>query len=242
MEFALRNLDEDSPGGGKSFDVTAANKGTMSKGWACAEVILDGKKDLLQHRALGTWVKGEGSGAYLHFAIESGRQNVRDYYVRLDFTGWKYVRMPESAGGEIYDFEFPLSSYFSLGIMSFESVDRIYVFITNLAPGATATARFGRLEALKETPRTLHNPGLTVNGKSIIFPVTLEPGWYLEYEGDGPVRVFDPNGFTKAQMEPRGGAPTIRKGNNKVTFFCDREKDHGETAKCALVTRGEPLR
>ncbi len=242
MEFALRRSAEDSPGGGKSFDVTTANKGDNPKGWACAEVLLDGRKNLLQHRALGTWVKGDGSGAYLHFAIESGRQNVRDYYVRLDFTGWKYVRMPESAGGEIYDFKFPLSSYFSLGIMNYETVDRVYVFITNLPPGATATARFGRLEGLKETPGTLHNPGLTVKGQSITFPVRLEPDWYLEYDGDGPVRVFDPNGFIKAQVQPQGTAPTIRKGSSQVTFFCDRGQDRGETAKVTLITRGKSLR
>ena len=242
LECRLRSSDEDSPGGGKSFQISAVNKGTTAAGWGCAEVILDGKKDLLQHRALGTWVNGDGSGAYLHFTIESSRRSARDFYVRLDFTGWKYVTMPESAGGEIYDFKFPFSIYWALGGMSFELVDRVYVFITNLPPGATARAGFGRLEALKETPRTISNPGLTVDGKSITFPVTLEPGWYLEYEGDGPVRVFDPNGFTKANVAPKGPVPTMRKGGNKVTFFCDQGEDKGETAKVTLITRGKPLR
>ena len=126
--------------------------------------------------------------------------------------------------------------------MNYETVDRVYVFITNLPPGATATARFGRLEGLKETPGTLHNPGLTVMGKSITFPVRLEPDWYLEYDGDGPVRVFDPNGFIKAQVQPQGTAPTIRKGSSQVTFFCDRGQDRGETAKVTLITRGKSLR
>ena len=242
MEFSLRSADEQSPGGGKSFNVTATNNGSLPKGWACAEVILDDAKDLLQHRALGTWVNGDGSGAYLHFAIESGRQNVRDYYVHLDFTGWKYIRMPESAGGEIFDFKFPLSNYYSLGIMGFETVDRVYVFITNLPPGGTATAGFGRLEALKETHQTLHNPSLIVGGKSITFPVSLQPGWYLEYEGDGSVRVFDPDGFTKSEVKPQGDVPIIRKGGNDVTFFCDRGQDQGQTAKVMFITRGKPLR
>ena len=242
MEFSLHTSDEESPAGGKSFNVTATNKGTKLKGWACAEVILDGAKNLLQHRALGIWVKGDSSDAYLHFAIESGRQNVRDYYVHLDFTGWKYVQMPESAGGEILDFKFPLSNYYALGNMSFESIDRVYVFITNLPPGATAGAHFGGLEALQETPRTLHNPGLQLDEKSITFPVTLEPDWYLEYEGDGPVRVFDPNGFTQAEVEPQGVVPTIRKGDNDVIFFCDQGQNQGQTAKVMLITRGKPLR
>ena len=241
MELALQKSNEQSPGGGESFEVTATNKGKQPLGWACAEVILDKTKDLLGHRALGAWVKGDGSDAYLHFTIESGRQSARDYYTRLDFTGWKYVRMHESAGGEIYDFKFPFSNYWALGIMSFEAVDRLYVFITNLPPGETAAVSFGRLEALKETPRPVHNPGLTVQGKSITFPVNLEPGWYLEYAGDGAVRVFDPNGFVKAKAKPKGAVPTIGKGNNDVAFFCDPGKDRGQTAKVTFITRGKPL-
>ena len=241
MELALQNSNEESPGGGKSLEVTATNNGKKPLGWACAEVVLDKTKDLLGHRALGVWVKGDGSGAYLHFTIESGRRSARDYYTRLDFTGWKYVRMHESAGGEIYDFKFPFSNYWALGIMSFEAVDRVYVFITNLPQGETTTASFGRLEALKETPRPVHNPGLTLQGKSIIFPVSLQPNWYLEYVGDGPVRVFDSNGFIKAEAKPKGAVPTIGKGNNNVTFFCDPGNDRGQTAKVTFITRGKPL-
>jgi len=83
---------------------------------------------------------------------------------------------------------------------------------------------------------------LTVNGESITFPVTLAPDWYLEYQGDGPVRVFDPNGFTQAEVEPKGLAPTIRKRDNQVTFFCEQGQDHGEAVKVTLITRGKPLR
>ena len=78
--------------------------------------------------------------------------------------------------------------------------------------------------------------------KSITFPVTLDPDWDLEYEGDGPVRVFDPNGFTKAEVEPQGVVPTIRKGDNDVMFFCDQGQDQGQTAKIMFITRGKPLR
>jgi hypothetical protein len=243
MELMLQNSNEQTPTGegGESFQVTAKNKGKELLGWACAEIVLDKMKDISGHRALGAWVKGDGSGAYLHFTIESGRRSARDYYTRLDFTGWKFVRMHESAGGEIYDFEFPFSNYWALGIMNFETVDTVYVFITNLPPGKTATASFGRLEALQEIPRSVHNSGLTVKGKSIIFPVSLKPGWYLEYAGDGPVRVFDANGFVKAEAKPEGAVPTIGKGNNDVTFFCDPGKDRGQTAKVTFITRGKPL-
>ena len=102
-------------------------------------MILDTPKNLTQHRALGAWVEGDGSGAYLHFVLEdSGRWSVRDYYVRLDFTGWRYVRIPEWAKGEVYDFAFPYSNYWAIRSINFGAIARVYVFLTGLPPGASA--------------------------------------------------------------------------------------------------------
>jgi len=244
VSFDLKPTAIQSPGGGKSLEVTAVNKGERPHGWGCVEVILDGVQDLTEHRALGVWVDGDGSGANLHFTLEdSGRWQVRDFYVPLDFKGWKYVEIPKWAQGEVYDFHFPFSNYTALRGMSFDSVARMYVFLTNIPVGGSARARFSRLEALREmTPRTVHNPGLTVNGKSITFPVAIEPSWYLEYAGAGPVRVFDANGFTKAEVMPEGPAPSLQSGNNSLTFFCDRGPDFGETVEVTPITRGKPLR
>ncbi len=241
FEYALRPDDEDAPDEAQSFFVTASNQGTTEKGWGCGEVVLDAAKDLTNHRALGTWVKGDGSGAYLHFVLEADPWRARDYYVHLDFTGWKYVIMPESAGDEIYEFAFPFSTFTALGLMDFAKVNKIYVFITNLAPGESAEASFGRLEALRETPLAVHNPAVAVDGRSITFPVTLQPDWYLEYHGGGHARVYDPNGFVQAEVAPTGAIPVLRKGANEATFFCERGPQNGQAAKVTVITRGAPL-
>lgn len=243
VEFQLKPAAEQSPARGGSFEVRAANKGRTAAGWGCAEVVLDKAKDLSRHRALGTWVQGDGSGAYLHFVLEdSGRWSVRDYYVRLDFSGWRYVKMPQCAKGEVFDFAFPYSSYWAIRSIDYATIARVYVFVTNLAPGAAVHARFGRLEALRESPLAVHNPSLSVNGESITFPVTLEPDWYLEYQGNGAARVFDANGHTKHTLHPKGPTPMLRQGSNPVRFFCDQGKNQGETVRVTLITQGEPLR
>ena len=232
LAFALKG---DSDG----FDVSAVNKGSTPAGWGSDEVILDGAKDLRQNRALGTWVEGDGSGSYLHFVVEdSSRWSTRDYYVRLDFKGRRYVQMPESAHGEIYNFAFPFSNYWAIRDIKFQQILRVYVLLSNLPPDAAVKARFSRLEALRETPQALRNPSLNVNGKSFTFPVELETDWYLEYLGAGKARVFDANGFTKAEVAPKGWVPPLSNGVNKVVF-------RGEPcpqAKVTFMTRGEPLR
>ena len=243
VRFNLKPAAAESPAGGASFEVRAVNQGTVAAGWACAEVILDKPRNLTRHRALGTWVQGDGSDAYLHFVLEdSGRWSVRDYYVRLDFTGWRYIEIPQWAKGEVYDFAFPYSNYWAIRGINFQAIARVYVFITNLPPGTAATARFSRLEALHENPRAIHNPGLSVNGASITFPVTLEPDWYLEYGGDGDLRVFDPNGHTKCTTRPSRPTPMLRAGRNDIRFFCDQKEGQGQTANVTLITRGAPLR
>ena len=242
LEYEIGVSPESSPAGEKAFEVTAVNNGS-NVGWGCVEIILDTPQNLTQHRALGTWVEGDGSGTYLHFVLEdAGRWCVRDFYVHLDFTGWKYINIPEPARGEVYDFAYPYNNYWAIRQINFGAIARIYVFLSDVPAGAAAKARFSRLEALQETPQPIHHPELIVNGELIVFPVVLPPNGYLEYEGSGPIRVFDANGFTVTEADPEGTVPTLRKGDNRVMFRCDSSQDAGETVKVTPVVRGEPVR
>jgi len=225
-------------GNADGFDVSAVNKGSTPLGWGSAEVILDSAKDMRQNRALGTWVDGDGSGSYLHFVVEDpSRWCVRDYYVRLDFKGRRYIEIPDSAHGEMYDFQFPFSNYWTIKDIKFQQILRVYVLLSSVAPGASVKAHFGRLEALRETPLALHNPSLKVNGKSFTFPVDLETDGYLEFTGTGKARVFDANGFTKTEVAPKGKVPPLREGANRIVF----NGKPGHPAKVTFMTRGEPL-
>jgi len=242
FDYVIAPSDHAPPTGGTSFEVRAANRGAAPSGWGCAEILLDEMQNLHQHRALGTWIEGDGSGAYLHFVIEdAGRWSVRDYYVRLDWTGWKYVQMSEWARGEVYDFVYPYNNYWAIRGINFGAIGRVYVFITHLAPGAATTVRFGRLEALRETPLPMRHPALRVGGQTLTFPVTIPAEGYLEYEGSGTARVFDANGFTQAQVAPRGDTPSLLAGANEVGFAAQAGEGLGQSATVTLITRGQPL-
>jgi hypothetical protein len=201
-------------------------------------MILSEARDLRKNRALGTWVEGDGSGAILHFVMEdASRWSVRDYYVRLDFKGRKYVEMREAAAGEVYEFNYPFSNYWAIRNMDFKTISRVYIFLTGLAPGGSAQVRFGRVEALREILLAVEGPELTVNGRSVAFPLRLETGWYLEYESDQSMRVFDGNGWTRTTWKPDVVAPVLHQGLNELRFHCNR----GGPAKVTLVTRGQLL-
>ena len=139
FEFDLKPSVAESPARESSFEVRAVNKGATAAGWGCAEVILDKAKNLTRHRALGTWVNGDGSAhIYTSSSKTRGGGPCATDYVRLDFTGWRYVRMSEWAKGEVFDFAFPYSNYWAIRSIDFGAIARVYVFLTNLPPGGAA--------------------------------------------------------------------------------------------------------
>jgi len=221
------------------FYVAATNKGSNPLGWGCAEIVLDGPRDLREHRALGVWVEGDGSGAYLHFVVEdASRWSVRDYYVRLDFKGRRYVEMREAAKGEVYDFGFPFSNYWAIRNIDFKTISRVYIFLTGVLPGKSVESRFGSLEGLREDLRPIENVKLTINGASVSFPVKLQTGWYFEYVGTGNARVLNENGFQQQSAKPEGPTtPIVRKGVNEIRFQCEG----CGPVKVTIATHGEPL-
>ena len=227
--------------GEKSFQVTAINSGSVQMGWGCAEIILDRSFNLTNNRAVGTWVYGDGSNTYLHFVLEdSGRWRVRVFWVKLNFEGWRYVEIPESAKGEVYDFAYPYSNYWAIRGINYSNISRVYVFITHLASGKKANCFFTRLEALKETPMPLKNPAISISGQIVTFPVTLEPDAYLEFMGDGIVKTFDANGFDagKATISNTVSVNSVR---SRVKFTCDENEGYSTRANVTIITYGDIL-
>lgn len=229
--------------GEQSFKVTAANTSGNPDGWGCVEIILDRIQDLTQNRSMGTWVYGDGSGVPLHFVLEdNGRWAVRDWWVKLDFKGWKYVLIPEPAEGEVYGFNYPYSSYWPIRHINYSQVTRAYVFLTNISPKQSVTCYFTQLEALKEKKSTIENPCLTIGSQSIMFPITLNTEDYLEYTGSGKFRAFDSFGKIIAEKEITGSTPVLAAGQNKVVFTPASVNPEGQAAKIEIITVGEPFK
>ena len=115
------------------------------------------------------------------------------------------------------------------------------MFITHLAPGKKANCLFTRLETLKETPLPLKNPAISINGKTVTLPVTLEPDAYLEFMGDSIVKAFDANGFDAGKADVPETI-SVKSGQNKIKFLCDTDERYCQSARITIVTRGKPLR
>lgn len=240
LSLKLEIASTSTPDGAPACRASLVNT-SASMAWACAYLAIKGSGEvkLSSRRALGTWVKGDKSGAVLHFVIEDINAKVRDYFTVLDFDNWRRVVMREPAAGEVFDFDYVYSNYWPLHRINLDHIRRMYVFLTNVPPKAKVECLFGRVEALQEIALDMANPGLSVAGQSITFLTTLQPEDYLEYEGAGAPRVFDKNGNPKAAAKTEGSTPHIKTGDNTITFFCDTSAP--PPGKITIMTRGAPL-
>lgn len=70
--------------------------------WTCWPRRLDRPLDLRGHVGIGAWVKGDGKGELLkiqlHDTTSGDIAHYRDYYIPIDFTGWKYCELPLPEG------------------------------------------------------------------------------------------------------------------------------------------------
>ena len=146
--------------------------------------------------------------------------------------------MAEAAKGEVYDFGFPFGNYWAIRNINFSEIGRMYVFLTGVSSGNSAEVHFSRLEALREKRLPVQNPKITVNGQTMVFPSRLDTDCYLEYSGHGRARIFDANGFTKAEVRPTGAPPIVRKGANTLKV----QNDGFASSKVTVMTYGRSLR
>ena len=180
---------------GAACRMSAANQNAEPNGaWARVRRQFDfpgldvGKGNL----AFGLWVKGDGSGALVNLQLEGVPEflgGISDHYVRLDFTGWKYITclLRERDAGEFWKYIWPYGGGYAPCYRSMiypEHIRAFTVYLNDIPRGGSATVEFGEVEALAMVPGAeLENASVKVNGESFALPFALAAGEYAELDG-----------------------------------------------------------
>ena len=98
----------------------------------------------------------------------------------------------------------------------------------------------GPVKALPVVKVKLSNPTVVINGQRIMFPVALESGQFIEYEGPADCRWHDERGAIIQQITPQGDAQ-VASGENSVSFTCEGPAEYNTRANVTLITHGPPL-
>lgn len=76
----------------------SAESTTSAAGWALQGSSLGGAKLKLKDVAgVAAWVHGDGKGQHLKLQLQDEQHGARDYYLPVDFTGWREVVLTEPA-------------------------------------------------------------------------------------------------------------------------------------------------
>ena len=212
--------------------------------WTCQHIAFD-EINLNDKQGIGLWIRGDGKGEVANIVL-FGRSIGwcrKQFYVKIDFTGWRYVELLKSVTKEFEDYSWPLARcQYNLyrSHFNFERTLGIDLWLNNIAKGDEVSLGIGPIRALPLVEQPMVKPVVTVNGKAIKFPVALKAGQYLEYYGEGKAHIFDGHGNHLGDVEPIGETPELAGGDNNLAFSCETAplRPH---ARVTLFTKSDEL-
>jgi len=236
-------------GASTSCGYSAESKMTTRSGaWSVIRKDFDPPLDLGKHGAMGVWIHGDGKGELLNFQLTNPPQfwgTWDEHYVRVDFTGWRYVELllRERDADRYGDHVWPYggtSDVFRSPLIR-DHVSRLSIYYNDLPPGETVKCHIGPVKALGAVKVKLKNPAVTVGGRKILFPVTLESGQYVEMESAEVCRLRDERGALIGAVRPEGEAPRLESGENPAAFTCEGPEGLSARASVTFVVEGDPI-
>lgn len=202
---------------------------------------------LSQQQAIGVWVYGDGQGEVLNFQVKGPEHTsfgIGDHYVVVDFTGWRYFELVEPEGERCDSYSWPYSGAYSIyrESVNYSQVETLSLWYNNLPPHKTVTCYLSPIKALPLVKGRLRNPAVTIGGRTIVFPVEMESGCYLEFRSTSDCNLYGPKGELIQEVASEGEAPILEAGENEIGFTCEVSLDVNARVFVTVISQGEPLR
>jgi hypothetical protein len=190
------------------------------------------------------WVWGDGQGEVLNLQVRSPEHlvsGIGEHYVVVDFQGWRYYELVEPEGERYTQYVWPYGDAYSIyrESVQYQQVDTVGVWYNHLPPGRSASCCLGPVRALPLVDVVIRGPSLAIGDRRLVFPVELETGSYLEYEGSGTARVYGRQGELLGEVKPEGQELALKTGANQVEFACQAQEQVRPRIRVTLSSRGE---
>jgi len=232
-----------------SGSLTAKNTtATRNAAWAKVGRSFTPPLNMSNCDALGVWIHGDGKGELLNFQLNNTREYYTawdDHYVDVNFTGWRYseLLLRERDAQRYQDYVWPYGAACDVGRMPIQRnrVGAFNVYFNDLPTNQDVHCFLGPVKALPVIKVKLNNPTVVIGGRRIVFPVALESGQFIEYEGPSDCRWHDERGAVLQRITPQGDQPELMPGENAASFTCDGPAGFNTRAKITLITQGQPL-
>lgn len=244
-------LQSSAPGGprtaGRYGILEASSSRSERRGsWAHATKELAPPLDLSRHQALGVWLRGDGKGETINIQLRCPEHIVAglgEHYVVVDFEGWRYFELIEPEGERYERYSWPYGNPYAIyrENVDYAHVSSLGLWVNDLPPGEQVSCLLGPIRALPLVAVKLRNPSVTIEGKTVVFPVEIETGSYMELRPAGEARLYGPTGGLVGTVKQEGDIPALRPGANRVRFHAEGPEGASVRARVTVISMGQPL-
>ncbi|MBZ0257154.1 hypothetical protein K8I31_13895, partial [bacterium] len=246
VRYSIKPSDEQTKDGLSCGKIEASNDGQNDPkaAWGQAKLEFSPPLDLSKNQALGMWIYGDGKGEVLNFQLKSPEHlisGLAERYVIVDFIGWKYFELLELESERYANYKWPYGSPYSIyrENVHFDSIDALSIWCNDIPKNESICCWISPVKALPHQSVRIKNPALSVNGKTITFPVELETGQYLEFYSESDCKQFSANGDLIGEVKPLGGTPSLVSGSNTVQFNCVKPVACNPRVKINVISQGK---
>jgi hypothetical protein len=244
------SLTRTPDGTGQIGVFAATNSGQVPRNaaWARLDRKLESCLNLKGREAVGVWVEGNGQGQIIAVRLESPRHiaygAVADRYIAVDFTGRRQFTLVETESARWSDYVWNdgkglYNAYRET--VDFGTIESVSIWYNNLPEGQEARCAIGPVKALSMAACTVKNPAIAVNGRTVLLPVEMPSGSYLEFHSDDDCMLYGRNGEVIANVSPEGRSPLLRTGPNQIQFSCASADGPAPRVRLTVVPQGQPL-
>ena len=227
-----------------SGHLRATSRASSREGsWVKFAKVFSPPIDLSEQQGLGVWVYGDGKGELLNFQVQSPEHLTRafgEHYVIVDFTGWRYFELIEPEGERYDDYSWPYGWLYHIyrEDVRYDRTESLSIWLNHLPPNDTVNLYLSPIKALPLISTELRNPAITIGERTIVFPIEMEIGSYLEFRSKDDCKLYGSDGKLLCEIEPKGNIPILQPGDNEITFKCDPEENVHSRARVQVIGKG----
>jgi len=120
-------------------------------------------------------------------------------------------------------------------------VHTISLWYNNLPPDGSVTCHLSPIRGLSVFMNKVRNPSVTIGGRTLVFPVEMESGSYIEFNSPTDCKHYSKEGGLIGDVTPQGDVPQLTAGTNEASFRCEPTGDVRPRARVTVISQGDPL-
>lgn len=231
-----------------TFTATSLGEVRRNASWVRLDRKFEPTLNLKEHQALGVWIEGDGQGEIMAIRLASPRHisfgAVADRYINVDFTGRRLFTLVETESSRWSDYVWnDGKGLYNLyrETIDFGAVESVSVWYNRLPKNQQVACAIGPIKALPMVACTVKNPRITINGKTLILPVEMTSGSYLEFGGGDDSILYGSKGEVISKVTFDSATPMLSAGENQIRFSCSAAGGPAPRVKLTVISYGESL-